>query len=50
MKASSNGGDVIHDADCGCGTTVAVAQRLSRQLRRYGLTSNHIFYRSFCVN
>jgi DNA modification methylase len=31
IKASSNEGDVILDAYCGCGTTVAVAQRLGRQ-------------------
>ncbi len=31
IKASSNEGDVVLDAYCGCGTTVAVAQRLYRQ-------------------
>lgn len=31
IKASSNEGDVILDAYCGCGTTVAVAQRLHRK-------------------
>jgi DNA modification methylase len=31
IKASSNEGDVVLDAYCGCGTTVAVAQRLDRQ-------------------
>lgn len=31
IKASSNECDVILDAYCGCGTTVAVAQRLNRQ-------------------
>jgi len=31
IKASSNEGDVILDAYCGCGTTVAVAQRLNRK-------------------
>lgn len=31
IAASSNGGDVILDPFCGCGTTVAVAQRLKRQ-------------------
>jgi DNA modification methylase len=31
IKASSNEGDTILDAYCGCGTTVAVAQRLGRQ-------------------
>ena len=30
IKASSNEGDVILDAYCGCGTTIAVAQRLKR--------------------
>jgi DNA modification methylase len=31
IKASSNEGDVILDAYCGCGTTVAVAEKLKRQ-------------------
>ncbi len=31
IKSSSNEGDVILDAYCGCGTTVAVSQRLNRQ-------------------
>jgi site-specific DNA-methyltransferase (adenine-specific) len=31
IQASSNEGDVILDAYCGCGTTVAVSQRLDRQ-------------------
>ncbi|HEY9300762.1 MAG TPA: site-specific DNA-methyltransferase, partial [Phormidium sp.] len=31
IKVSSNEGDVILDAYCGCGTTLAVAQRLNRQ-------------------
>ncbi|WP_194374824.1 DNA methyltransferase [Thiospirillum jenense] len=31
IQASSNEGDLILDAYCGCGTTVAVAQRLNRQ-------------------
>ncbi len=31
IKASSNEGDVVLDGYCGCGTTVAVAQRLNRQ-------------------
>ncbi|WP_414572825.1 DNA methyltransferase [Nostoc sp. CCY 9925] len=31
IKASSNQGDVILDAYCGCGTTVAVSQKLNRQ-------------------
>jgi site-specific DNA-methyltransferase (adenine-specific) len=31
IKASSNEGDLVLDAYCGCGTTVAVAQRLNRK-------------------
>ena len=31
IKAGSNEGDVVLDAYCGCGTTVAVAERLKRQ-------------------
>ena len=31
VKASSNEGDVVLDPFCGCGTAVAVAQRLNRQ-------------------
>ncbi len=31
IKASSNEGDTILDAYCGCGTTVAVAERLKRK-------------------
>ena len=31
VKASSNEGDVVLDAYCGCGTTVAVAQKLKRR-------------------
>lgn len=31
IRASSNGGDTVLDAYCGCGTTVAVAQRLNRR-------------------
>jgi site-specific DNA-methyltransferase (adenine-specific) len=31
IKASSNTGDLILDAYCGCGTTVAVAERLKRR-------------------
>lgn len=30
IKASSNPGDIVLDAYCGCGTTVAVAERLER--------------------
>lgn len=31
IKASSNEGDTVLDAYCGCGTTVAVSQRLNRR-------------------
>ena len=31
IKASSNEGDTVLDAYCGCGTTIAVAQRLGRR-------------------
>ncbi|MCI0423649.1 MAG: restriction endonuclease [Acidobacteria bacterium] len=31
IRASSNDGDVVLDAYCGCGTTVAVAQKLNRR-------------------
>ena len=31
IRASSNEGDVVLDAYCGCGTTIAVAQRLGRR-------------------
>jgi len=31
IKASSNEGDIILDAYCGCGTSVAVAERLNRK-------------------
>lgn len=31
IKASSDEGDVVLDAYCGCGTTVAVSERLNRQ-------------------
>ena len=31
IQASSNKGDVVLDAYCGCGTTVAVAQKLNRK-------------------
>ncbi len=30
IKSSSNDGDFVLDAYCGCGTTVAVAERLKR--------------------
>ena len=32
IRASSNPGDVVLDPFCGCGTAIAVAQRLGRQL------------------
>ena len=31
IEASSNEGDIILDAYCGCGTTIAVAEQLNRQ-------------------
>jgi site-specific DNA-methyltransferase (adenine-specific) len=31
IKASSNEGDIVLDAFCGCGTTLAVAKKLNRQ-------------------
>ncbi len=31
IKASSNEGDIVLDVYCGCGTTIAVAQRLKRK-------------------
>ncbi len=31
IKASSQEGDIVLDAYCGCGTTIAVAERLNRQ-------------------
>ncbi|MFM6276742.1 MAG: DNA methyltransferase, partial [Dolichospermum sp.] len=31
IQTSSNEGDIILDAYCGCGTTVAVSQKLNRQ-------------------
>jgi len=31
IKASSNKGDIVLDAFCGCGTTISVAKRLGRQ-------------------
>mgnify|MGYP003334116312 CR=1 FL=1 len=31
IKASSNENDIVLDAYCGCGTTVAVCQKLDRQ-------------------
>jgi len=40
IKASSNEGDVVLDPFCGCGTAVAVAQRLSR--RWIGIDITHL--------
>lgn len=31
INASSNNGDIVLDAYCGCGTTIAVAERLERK-------------------
>ena len=40
IQASSNEGDIVLDAFCGCGTAVAVAQRLSR--RWIGVDITHL--------
>ena len=40
IKASSNGGDVVLDPFCGCGTAVQVAQRLNR--RWIGIDITHL--------
>ena len=32
IQASSNEGDVVLDPFCGCGTAIAAAQKLNRQL------------------
>jgi site-specific DNA-methyltransferase (adenine-specific) len=40
IKASSNEGDLILDPFCGCGTTIAVAQRLNR--RWIGIDITHL--------
>lgn len=40
VKASSKEGDVVLDPFCGCGTTIAVAQRLNRQW--IGIDITHI--------
>ena len=40
LKASSNEGDVVLDPFCGCGTAVAVAQRLNR--RWIGIDVTHL--------
>jgi site-specific DNA-methyltransferase (adenine-specific) len=42
IKASSNEGDLVLDAFCGCGTTVAVAQRLNRRWIGIDITYNSI--------
>ncbi|MDR0927394.1 MAG: restriction endonuclease [Ignavibacteria bacterium] len=42
ILASSNEGDVILDAFCGCGTTIAVAQRLNRKWIGIDITYNAI--------
>ncbi len=40
IRASSNEGDVVLDPFCGCGTTVAVAERLKR--RWIGIDATHL--------
>jgi site-specific DNA-methyltransferase (adenine-specific) len=40
IKASSNEGDMVLDPFCGCGTTIAVAQRLNR--RWIGIDITHL--------
>ena len=40
IQASSNEGDVVLDAFCGCGTTIAVAQKLNR--RWIGIDITHL--------
>ena len=40
IKASSNKGDIVLDPFCGCGTTVAVAQKLNR--RWIGIDITHL--------
>ncbi|NCS16912.1 MAG: site-specific DNA-methyltransferase [Microcystis aeruginosa G13-12] len=42
IKASSNKGDVILDAYCGCGTTIAVAERLERNWIEIDITYQSI--------
>lgn len=42
IKASSNEGDVILDAYCGCGTTIAVAERLNRSWMGIDITYQSI--------
>lgn len=40
IQASSNGGDIVLDPFCGCGTTIAVAQKLNR--RWIGIDITHL--------
>ena len=42
LKASSQEGDTVLDAYCGCGTTVAVAERLKRQWKGIDITYQSI--------
>ncbi|MCL1832015.1 MAG: hypothetical protein FWG45_03780 [Oscillospiraceae bacterium] len=42
IKSSSNEGDIVLDAFCGCGTTVAVAQKLNRQWIGIDISYNSI--------
>lgn len=42
LNASSNKGDVVLDAFCGCGTTIAVAQRLGRSWMGVDITYQSI--------
>ena len=42
IKTCSNAGDVVLDAYCGCGTTVAVAQRLNRRWTGIDITYQSI--------
>jgi DNA modification methylase len=42
IKASSNEGDTVLDAYCGCGTTIAVAQRLKRNWTGIDITYQSI--------
>jgi len=46
IKASSNEGDVVLDAFCGCGTTVAAAQALNRKWIGIDITYNMISLRA----
>lgn len=38
IKASSNEGDIVLDPFCGCGTTIAVAEKLKRKWTGIGIT------------